>query len=110
MSDLVKRLRIDNSERQAFERWVNVTNPSGDSDSVQYQWENSYPRASWMEYKVDSDDALLNEAADRLEALEAALRQAREALKNSSNHVFRDLSKTHLRGSSIAAINDLLKD
>ena len=55
-----------------------------------------------------------DEAADRIEALEAALRQAREALQAATNtakaegHAFRPWR--HAAADSLATINDLLND
>ena len=54
------------------------------------------------------------QAADRIKAMEAALRQAREALQAATNtakaegHAFRPWR--HAAADSLAAINDLLKD
>jgi hypothetical protein len=76
MSDLVKRLREGNSRPTDFDDlgWTAAT------------------------------CGLVSEAADRLEALEAALRQARTALINSGS------METNISKNAIAAINDLLKD
>jgi hypothetical protein len=56
----------------------------------------------------------MGKAADRIEALEAALRQARGALQSAANtakvdgHAFRPWR--HDAADSVAAIDDLLKD
>jgi hypothetical protein len=36
-------------EQSAFEDWLYRVCPSGDCESVQYQWEISAERAEWME-------------------------------------------------------------
>jgi hypothetical protein len=66
-----------------------------------------------------SPDSIMDDAADRIEALEAALRQAREALTDSNDKVHElcrtfsvpEPEATHERNAqSLSAINDLLND
>ena len=69
--------------------------------------------------EISNSDGVQFEAADRIEALEAALRQAQEALIDS-NHKVHELCRTfsvpkpestHERNAqSLSAINDLLND
>lgn len=37
------------SELSAFEAWLSAEAPSGDAESVQYQWAQSDARAEWLE-------------------------------------------------------------
>jgi hypothetical protein len=42
------------SEQAAFERWAALECPSGDVESVQYQWARSDARAEWLESQQES--------------------------------------------------------
>jgi hypothetical protein len=141
MSDLVKRLR---NASQGHKEW-RVQDPKDGSYCMAYTWPDSFaperearqwledhktrhPDSMFVDYEVKevvcktAGDEIIESAADRIEALEAALRHAREALKWyvaeddvlegeqwEEENAFWIAGKRDAE-SSIAAINDLLKD
>jgi hypothetical protein len=61
-------------------------------------------------YELSEANQIMEKSAARIEALEAALRQAREALTRSYNVVKWPVDGETVKYAAIAAINDLLKD
>jgi len=47
------------TEQQAFEEWIDFYRPSGDAESVQYQWVRSFAYAEFMEQSSEEQLLLL---------------------------------------------------
>jgi hypothetical protein len=52
------------SEQAAFERWAGLECPSGDVESVKYQWARSDARAEWLESQQESPAEQPKQATD----------------------------------------------